>query len=63
MHYTKVDDEFCKATGFKISDFFDYKKEELEKFLNMKRMMFKIDERGYVKTIPYNEEEAFPTHQ
>lgn len=51
LHYSKVEDEFFKATGFRISDFFDYKKEEMEKFLLMKKMMFRIDDRGSVKAL------------
>lgn len=55
VHYSKANDEFYKATGFKISDFFEFKEKEMEQFIKMKKQMFVVDDRGYVRAIDYNE--------
>jgi hypothetical protein len=55
IHYTHIDKEFEKSTGYKISDFFDFKENEMETFLKMKKHMFHIDEKGYARSKDYNE--------
>ena len=50
LHYSKVTDEFYKASGFKIQDFFDFTEKDMEQYFKMKRHMFFIDDKGYVKT-------------
>eukprot|EP00347_Sterkiella_histriomuscorum_P023151 403335754 len=58
MHYKHVNSEFYRVTGFKISDYFDFKDEDMKQFLEMKEAMFQIDNKGYAQVNQsYNEEE------
>ncbi|CDW84961.1 UNKNOWN [Stylonychia lemnae] len=46
------------TTGFKISDYFDFKENEMKTFLEMKNNMFSIDSKGYARVRDdYNENE------
>lgn len=40
LHHSKADDEFSKATGYKISDFFEFKEGEIALFMKKKPGMF-----------------------
>ena len=53
MHYSKCDDEFLKATGgnYRISDFFEFQKDQLKDFLLLKKDHFKVDSEGYATVI------------
>ena len=44
LHHTKCDDEFFKATGHRISDFFEFKEGDLIIFLKKRSNMFKVSE-------------------
>lgn len=59
VHYLKLIDEFFKVTGYRISDFFEFEKKEMEQFLKMKKQMFSLDERGNVRALEYNQDEVF----
>ena len=37
FNYRDADRKFERATGFKISDFFEFREKEMEQFIKMKR--------------------------
>lgn len=49
LHYSKIQGEFFKTTGFKIEDFFDFGEKDMELYFKLKNKMFTIDEKGYAK--------------
>ncbi len=49
IHFSQINGEFYKATGFKISDFFEFKDDEMKQFIKMKKNIFNIDDKGYAK--------------
>jgi len=59
LHFSKANEEFYKATGFKISDFFEFKDDEMKSFLMLKKGMFKLDQGDYAQALEYSEEEQF----
>ena len=46
VHYSDVNKEFEKATGNLISDYFEFKEDEMKTFLRMKRHVFVLDDKG-----------------
>ena len=59
LHHSKCDDEFFKATGHKISDFFEFKAGDLIIFLKKRSNMFNVDEGGYATPIEFDERKEF----
>lgn len=53
LHYSKIQTEFIRATGFKIDDFFDFKEKDMELYFKMKKNMFTIDDKGYARAKEY----------
>ena len=53
LHFRECDDEFLKATGgnYRISDFFEFEKDQMRDFLLLKKDVFKVDEDGYATVI------------
>jgi hypothetical protein len=45
----RINKEFEKATGNLISDYFEFKDEEMRQFLKMKKHVFILDDKGYAK--------------
>lgn len=50
VHFSQLNKEFEKATGNLISDYFEFKDEEMRQFIKMKRNFFTIDDKGYCKS-------------
>ena len=55
LHYSKIQGEFFRTTGFQIEDFFDFGEKDWELYFKMKKLMFTIDDKGYAKTKDYVE--------
>ena len=49
VHFSQINREFEKATGNLISDYFEFKDEEMRQFLKMKQLAFVLDDKGYTK--------------
>ena len=49
VHFSQINKEFEKATGNLISDYFEFKDDEMKQFIKMKRNVFAIDDKGYAK--------------
>ena len=49
VHFSQINREFEKATGNLISDYFEFKDDEMKQFLKMKKHVFILDEKGYAK--------------
>ncbi len=49
IHFTQINKEFEKATGNLISDYFEFKDDEMKQFINMKKHVFLLDDKGYAK--------------
>ena len=47
LHHSKCDDEFFKATGHKLSDYFEFKEGDLIIFLKKRQNMFIVDDKGW----------------
>ena len=63
LHHTKCDDEFYKATGHRISDFFEFKEGDLIIFLKKRLNMFLIDDKGWATAKDYDERKEFNLSQ
>lgn len=59
LHHSKCDDEFYKATGHRISDFFEFKEGDLIIFLKKRQNMFNVDEKGWATAIDFDERKEF----
>ena len=63
LHHSKCEDEFYRATGHKISDFFEFKEGDLVIFLKKKPNMFLVDEKGFSTAKDYDERKEFDINQ
>ena len=63
LHHSKCDDEFYKATGYRISDYFEFKEGDLIIFLKKRTNMFTIDEKGWAIAKDYDERKEFNLNQ
>ena len=57
-HFSQINREFEKATGNLISDYFEFKDDEMLTFLKQKKHLFITDEKGYAKAKLDLEEQA-----
>lgn len=53
LHYGDCDDEFLAATGgnYRISDFFEFERDQMKDFLLLKKDDFRVDDRGLATII------------
>ena len=63
LHHSKCDDEFFKATGHRISDFFEFKEGDLIIFLKKRVNMFMVDDKGWAQAKDYDERKEFNLNQ
>lgn len=50
IHFKKINDEFFNATGFKMSDYFEFDDRQMQQFIKMKSQVFFFDEKtGFVR--------------
>ena len=48
-HFSQMNREFERATGNLISDYFEFKDDEMLTFLKQKKHLFLTDDKGYAK--------------
>jgi hypothetical protein len=49
VHFSEINKEFERATGNLISDYFEFKDDEMKQFLKLKKNVFFLDDKGYAK--------------
>lgn len=56
LHWSKCDEEFFKATGgnYRISDFFEFEKDQMKEFLQYKKEHFIVDENGNTRVVEFS---------
>jgi len=58
-HWRDTENEFFNATRKKLSDYFDFKENDLRKFLEGEPVLFNVDSQGMVTAKPFNEKDLY----